>query len=130
MSSVTARVSLGGVVFGMAQTAANPPAAAARVPVRDVFLVLLARLPQVAVQVDEPRHHPAAAHVDDAHVPPQAARDAGADPGDEAVLHQHVRLGVDSSPHPPRVLMTRPPRRQKSIRRALLIGGCPPRVNG
>ena len=33
MSSVTARVSLGGTVLGMAHTAVNPPAAAARVPV-------------------------------------------------------------------------------------------------
>ena len=62
-----ARVSFTGRVFGIAQTWAKPPAAAAARPLRDVLLVLLARLAQVRVQVDEAGEQERAAALDDAH---------------------------------------------------------------
>ena len=50
----------------MQATAVNPPATADAVPRRDRFLVLLPRLAQVHVHVDEARtDHEARRHIDD-----------------------------------------------------------------
>ena len=97
MSSVTARLSLGGDVFGIAQTAVKPPAAAARGAGADVFLVLVAGLAQVAVEIDEPGHDPLAADVDHLDVAPRAGRRALSDPGDRAVLDEHVGLRINTA---------------------------------
>ena len=50
---MTPALSFTGIVFGMQATAVNPPATAAAVPRRDGFLVLLPRLAQVHVHVDQ-----------------------------------------------------------------------------
>ena len=67
-------------------------------PGDDVLFVLLPRLAQVGVQIDEPGHDPLPAHVDHAHARTEAGGDPGADLGDDAVLQQNVRLGVKTAP--------------------------------
>ena len=53
MPRVTEALSFTGCVFGMQQTAVNPPRAAARVPVSIVSDKFLAGLAQMAVKIDE-----------------------------------------------------------------------------
>ncbi len=94
MSSVTARLSLGGVVFGIAQTAVNPPAAAARVP---VAMSSLYSCPGSRRWVCRSMS-PGMTHCPRTSIDPNVRADTGGDPGtdrgDDAVLQKNVRLGV------------------------------------
>ena len=76
-----------GDVFAIAKTAVNPPAAAARVPVSDGLALLVARLSQVRVEVDEAGQRDQPVGIEH-----RRADGIGvaADPGDDAVLEQDV----------------------------------------
>src|SRR5213594_152683 len=88
MKPTAAWLSVTGSVLGMAHTAVNPPATAARAR-RDGLFVLVARLPQMHVDVHESRRDDRAAHV--AHRGSGRCAEARAHGGDAAVLDQHVR---------------------------------------
>ena len=80
--STTPGSSAAGVVFGIAQTTVNPPCAGRGLPARDRLGILVARLAQVRVQVDEAGRDDDAAIVD-------AGRLVALEPGDrreDAVL--------------------------------------------
>src|SRR5207247_5858986 len=62
---------------------------------RDGFLVLMARLAQVHVHVDEAGTHPLAGGVD--HRRALRRGEPAADPRDLAVLDQHVLHGIDGA---------------------------------
>ena len=61
-SATRSGVSIGGVVFAIATTCVNPPAAAARAPVSQRLRLVVAGLTKVRVQVDEPRAEHARLH--------------------------------------------------------------------
>ena len=93
-----------GLVLAM-QATAREAARRRGAPARgDVLLVLLARLAQVRVQVDEARRDPAARGVDALGA---GRREVAADRDDAPVLDQHVgsasRSAAGSSTRPPRI---------------------------
>ena len=64
LSSIAARVVVGGLVFGISNTAVTPPSTAARLPRFEVFLVLVARLAEMDLGVDDARQHVQALRVE------------------------------------------------------------------
>jgi len=93
---VTPGSSFTGLVFGMQATAVKPPATAAAVPVGHRLLVLLPRLAQVHVHVDEAgADHRSCRHGNHLRACRRAWREL-ADAGDAPVFDQHVRHAVET----------------------------------
>ena len=88
MKPTAAWLSVTGSVLGMAQTAVNPPAAAAMRAGRDRLDVLLARLAQVHVQVDQPGRDDQAGRVE--HLRAVGRAEVAAHRRDLAVREKHV----------------------------------------
>ena len=91
-------MSLGGVVFGIAQTAVNPPAAAARVPVAMSSLYSCPGSRRWVCRSMRPgmTHCPRTSITRT--LEPTPAAIPGPTCGDDAVLQQNVRLGVKTPP--------------------------------
>ena len=86
--------SIGGSVFGIAQTVVNPPRAAASVPVAIVSLCSKPGLAQMRVYVDEARTDDEARGVDGLAA---VFTCIWPDRGDHAVRQEHVGDTVDAS---------------------------------